>query len=196
MLDRNRSILGYLVLTAVLASCTTPIKQIELVPTDELAFQSTGKSIIVMPVTVRPRPKLGWTDPTSVPFPEASEYSFAIVSTLSRSGLFTNVVTDGEANYALSTEVIGERLLGGTSNIVFILVRYELVDTETQETIWKDNLFSHHEMSAGEVFLGSDRIAQSCEAAVRNCMEQLDDALAQALDRHLPDYQVTQATMD
>lgn len=176
---RPRSTL--VVLMLFLASCAAPLTQTDLIPEEEVTFQSTNKSVIVLPITIRERPKTGWTDPVSVSFPTADEYEFAIVNTLSRSGLFTAVVSEGPADYALSAEVIAERLAGGLNNIVLILVRYTLIDTESQDTVWTDNLLSHFEMSAEEIFVGTDRVARTFEGAVRSNMDQLDDGVARAL---------------
>jgi hypothetical protein len=90
-------------------------------------------------------------------------------------------MTEGPADYSLSAEVIGERMSGGMNNIVLILVRYTLTDTESQNAVWIENVLSHFEMSAEEVFMGADRVAKTFEGAVRNNMDQIDDCLARAL---------------
>jgi hypothetical protein len=181
VIKNNLPQLSFMVLVLFLASCATPITQSELIPQEQVMFQSTNKSVVVLPIIIGERPKPGWTDPAAVPFPSADEYRFAMVNTLSQSGLFTEVMTEGPADYSLSAEVIGERMSGGMNNIVLILVRYTLTDTESQNAVWIENVLSHFEMSAEEVFMGADRVAKTFEGAVRNNMDQIDDCLARAL---------------
>jgi hypothetical protein len=138
-----------MVLVLFLASCATPITQSELIPQEQVMFQSTNKSVVVLPIIIGERPKPGWTDPAAVPFPSADEYRFAMVNTLSQSGLFTEVMTEGPADYS--------------------------------NAVWIENVLSHFEMSAEEVFMGADRVAKTFEGAVRNNMDQIDDCLARAL---------------
>lgn len=181
MTPNCRHLALYLALALLLTSCATPVTRTELVPTEEKTFASTGKRIVVLPVTIRPRPKPGFTDPAVTSFPDADSYLYAVVNTLNQSGLFPEVKTEGTADYSLSTEVIAERILGSMNNVVLILVRYELVDNETGNTVWNENLLSHFELSAGDVFMGTERIAKALEGAVRANMDQLDDKLAHAL---------------
>lgn len=171
-----------IVISFFLASCATPVKEAELIPLEEEDFQSTGKSIIVEPVSLAKRPQPGLMDPANMTFPEADAYRFAVTNTLSKSGLFTEVKAEGAADYTLSTDVIGERMLGSMSNVVFILIRYKLVDSSTQKILWEENIFSHFELSADEEFIGATRIGKALEGAVRSNMNQLDDRLAEELN--------------
>lgn len=180
-MNKNRLLSSLIVLAVLLASCATPITRTELIPQDEAMFQSTNKSIAILPVTISDRPKPDWTEPSSVPFPTSDEYQFAMVNTLSRCGLFKEVMTEGPADYSLAAEVIGERMSGTMNNIVLILVRYTLTDMENENVLWTENLLSHFEMSAEDVFVGADRVAKTIEGAVRRNMDQLDNGLARAL---------------
>lgn len=170
------------ILSLFLVSCVTPVKQSELITLEQEDFQSTGKSILVEPVTIAERPQVGMMDPAGMKFPEADDYRFAVINTLDRSGLFTEVKSEGAANYSLSTAIIGERITGSYSNLVFILIRYKLINNHSQQIVWEDNIFSHFVLSAEQEFLGATRIGKVLEGAVRDNMNQLDDRLAEVLN--------------
>lgn len=164
----------------LIGSCATPILPTELVPADDKVFQSTGKTITVLPVRIWQRFKPGWQH-SGENFPDAEIYKNAVISTLAKSRLFTEVKNEGKADYSLSIEVIGERILGVYSNVAFILVRYELTEAETKSTIWNENIFSHFGMSVSDEFLGTKRLAKTTEGVIRNNMELLKDKLAHVL---------------
>lgn len=181
---KNISLLRWLVVPLVFltASCTTTVSKTELVPKEDQGFELTGKTISVLPVTIRPRPSVGLMDSVGLTFPEAETYRYAIITTLSQSGLFTEVKTDGDSDYSLSAEIIGERMFGGTNNVAFILVRYVLSDNLEESVIWKENLLSHFELSAEDVFVGTERVGKTFEGAFRDNMNQLDDSVAKVLE--------------
>ena len=169
-------------LSLLLASCATPVKEAELIPLGEENFKSTGKSIVIEPITLAGRPQPGLMDSAGFTFPEAKAYDFAITNTLSKSDMSTEVKTEGVADYTLTTNVVGERMLGTTSNVVFILVRYKLVETSTRNILWEENIFSHYDLSVDEEFIGATRIGKVLEGAIRENMNLLDDRLAEVLN--------------
>jgi hypothetical protein len=44
--------LSFMVLVLFLASCATPITQSELIPQEQVMFQSTNKSVVVLPIII------------------------------------------------------------------------------------------------------------------------------------------------
>lgn len=170
-------VLGLLLLSA----CATPLQGEKLVAATAVAPQhTTGKRIQVGPVTVSHVPKPSWTEPQWQHLDQAV-LTEAIVTTLTRSGLFSQVSTTGPADYRLSADVVGQQLVGTMSNISMLLVRYQLVDTVSGKTLWSENLFSFHHLSASDVFMGTDRVAQVVETAVRNNLKQLVGKISEAL---------------
>jgi hypothetical protein len=165
-----------------LSACATPLKQDQLIPeTAQVTTHATGKGIQVGPIIVAEAPKPSWTEPQWQRLNEET-FTSAIVDTLDRSGLFSTTSTAGPADYQLSAEVVDQKLVGTMSNIMLLLVRYQLTDIITGNILWTENLLSFHHLSAADVFMGADRVAQVVETAVRQNLQQL----VVRLDANLP----------
>ena len=148
--------LGGFVSILLLASCAAPINKTAVTPTQVTLFESTGKTITILPVVIRPQPKIGLTD-TIHSMPEPDTYRDVIVDTVRNIGLFSDVKKNGDSDYVLSSVVIGERLIGTVNNIGMFLIRYELSDMRTGSIIWDENIFSYSMLSATDVFTGHER---------------------------------------
>jgi len=165
-----------------LGACATPLKQEQLIPeTVQVTTHTTGKGIQVGPVVVAEVPKPSWTEPQWQRLNQET-FTSAIVDTLDRSGLFSTTSTAGPADYRLSAEVVAQKLVGTMSNIMLLLVRYQLTDMASGNILWTENLLSFHHLSAADVFMGTDRVAQVVETAVRQNLQQL----VARLDENLP----------
>ena len=172
-----------LVATLILLSgCSVPITKMGMTPTTITQYASSGKTISVRPVVIRPQPKPGFLQDAPT-MPDADTYRSAIVDTLGLTGLFTEVKTDGVADYSLSSEVIGQRMLGTMYNITLFLIRYELTDLNSNKVLWRENVFSHHELSAADVFMGMERTKQTVEVGTRKNMAQLGTKVGEVLSR-------------
>ena len=116
--------------------------------------------------------------------PDADLYREAIIGTLERTELFSAVKASGSADYSMSTEVIGERVLGGASNIGLFLIRYEVTDLKSGNKIWSENIFTYSLLSAEQVFAGWERIPKVIETAVSANMKELAAGIGKALSTH------------
>jgi hypothetical protein len=161
-----------IVQTLLIAGCVAPAVKSELVPARVATYPLTGKSILVAPVTIRPQPKPGFLMDVP-PRLDGKAFRAAIVNTLAGTKLFTAVMTQGDADYTLSADVVGQRQQGGTSNIELLLVRYTLSETQSGKELWAGNLLSHSEMSAAEVFMGNERMKLVLQEAARDNLKQL-----------------------
>ena len=165
-----------------LSACATPLKQEQLIPETVRAItHATNKGIQVDPVLIAEAPKPSWTEPKWQRLNQET-FTSAIVDTLDRSGLFSTTSIVGPADYRLSVEVVDQKLVGTMSNIMLLLVRYQLTDTTSANILWTENLLSFHHLSAADVFMGTDRVAQVVETAVRQNLQQL----VVRLDANLP----------
>lgn len=172
-------LLPLLMVALLLGGCAATVEKTELIPSGIDTYKSTGKTIYISPVTIRPQPKPGFLM-DEPPRLDSETLRETIVSTLSQTGLFTEVRIQGEADYILSTDVIGQRQLGALSNVELLLVRYRLTDTSERE-IWSGNLFSHFELSASQVFMGIERTRKVLEGATRDNMTKLGNEMSNIL---------------
>jgi hypothetical protein len=173
-------ILAVVTLLLLLQGCATPVTQASMTPTHLGSHRQTGKTLVVRPVVIRPQPGIGLVD-TIHSMPDAAQYREAIVTTLGHTGLFSEVRTEGDADYVLATDVVGERLIGGLNNIGMFFIRYELTNTASGRAAWQENIFSHAMLSASEMPLGGTRASRVIELGVSDNMSQLAARLADAL---------------
>ena len=166
----------FITLALLLAGCATPVKESALTPSDIAAYSTTGKSIVVAPVVVRPQPKPGFLM-DEPPRLDGKTFRQAIVDTLKKTNLFSSIQVSGEADYTLAADIIGQRQLGTLSNIELLLVRYTLFDVANRREVWTANILSHFELSAEQVFMGMERSTQVLEGASRANMNQLGEQL-------------------
>jgi hypothetical protein len=168
------------VVTLLLQGCATPVTQAGMTPTHLGSYHQTGKTLVVRPVVIRPQPGIGLVD-TIHSMPAAAQYREAIVTTLGRTGLFSEVRTEGDADYVLATDVVGERLIGSLNNIGMFFIRYELTNTASGRAAWQENIFSDAMLSASQIPLGGERASRVIELGVSDNMSQLAARLADAL---------------
>jgi hypothetical protein len=167
-------------LAYLLTGCVTPVKKSELIPLDQETYATTGKSLYVAPVVIRPQPKPGFLM-DEPPRLDSETFREVVIYTLKNTELFSAVTMNDAADYHLSVEVIGQRQLGTLSNIELLLVRYRLFDAARKQEVWAANLLSHFELSAEQVFMGMERSTQVLEGASRANLAQLADQLGQVL---------------
>lgn len=181
-MKRSTALILLTVQLLLLAGCAAPVVKSDLVPARVAAYSSTGKSVLVAPVTIRPQPKPGFLMDVP-PRLDGETFRDAIVDTLTGTRLFAAVMTQGNAEYTLSADIIGQRQLGGVSNVELLLVRYTLVDAKSGRELWAGNLLSHFELSAAEVYLGNKRMKLVLQAATRDNLKQLGAQMGTLLTR-------------
>lgn len=156
-----------------LATYARPVDPGLMIPDVGLTpVQSTGKTILVSPVTVSKMPEASWMG-TRHDRIGPDIYTRAIVDTLTQTGLFMKVSTEGEENYQLSVDVADQQLIGGLSNIMLLLIRYRLTEETSGDVLWSENILSHYHLAASDEFMGAERSPKVAEGAVRHNLKQL-----------------------
>ena len=164
----------------VLGGCAVTVEKAELIPLNVATYPSTGKTIYIAPVTARPQPKPGFLM-NEPPRLDGETYRNAIAGTLRRTRLFSDIQTSGNADYTLTADIVGQRILGGASNVGLLLVHYSLVESENNREIWSGNLFSHFESTAEKVFYGGERVRRLLERLARDNMSKLGKKMGDVL---------------
>ena len=105
----------------------------------------------------------------------------AIVATLHRTKLFSDISMNENADYILTADVVGQRVIGATSNIGLLLVHYSLVESVNNREVWRENIFSHFEITAEETFYGGERVRRLLETLARDNLSNLGKAIGNRL---------------
>jgi len=164
----------------ILGGCAVTVEKADLTPSHVVTYKSTGKTIYVTPVTIRPQPKPGFLM-NEPPRLDSETFRNAIVATLHRTKLFSEISKNDNADYILTADVVGQRVIGGASNIGLLLVHYSLVESGNNRKIWRGNIFSHFETTAEDIFYGGERVRRLLETLTRDNLSKLGKAIGNRL---------------
>lgn len=172
-MKKKQEIINALILlffVVILANCTVkaPDPQYMIPDIDYSTFASTGKTLKIVEVKGGIK-----TDPMGKPTIENEGFQKALISTLRKSGLFKEVLTDGKSDYELSTEIVAQKHHPGFSITSSLFVKYSLIETKSNQEIWKENIYSQYEADFEEAALGQDRATKANEGAVRENLNKL-----------------------
>ena len=107
----------------------------------------------------------------------------ALRESIEKSGLFSRIST-GASRYKLAA-FIGrvEQPSFGFSMTVTMEVSYSLTDTQSDRSVWTQNVVSTHTTPAGEAFAGVTRLRLATEGAAK---DNIADAIAKISALNLP----------
>lgn len=158
----------------LLAACS--IKTEGLIPDSPVATSTRfDKTVRVMPVAGGRASSFG-----REAYITNEQYFEALRRTLADSGLFAQVVDQGDADYLLFSEIITITTEGGISPLYAIVVQYWLVEPRRGEEIWRKGINSRHQVNWNEAFAGATRIIMAVEGATKENLTQLVQALSRA----------------
>jgi len=169
-------LLNITLFTFLISSCATEVTKTEVIPKDVKTYTSTGKSILISPVTVIPGPKGDIF--VSIPTIDGDTYQKAISAGLTKSNLFTRVEISGTTDYTLTTEILGQRTIGAYISVELFFVRYELNESGSGRTLWSENIFTYAMLSPDDIYVGDERRVAVLESASRENINILIEKLA------------------
>ena len=108
------------------------------------------------------------------------QFKQSLVQALDESGMFRDVVTEGNADLEMSAEFIAQGQGSGLNYMSALVVEYLIVDGASQDEVWSDAYNSRHEVTVGEALSGSKRTVWAAEGSVRKNIAQLLEGLAEA----------------
>ncbi|BBO85765.1 hypothetical protein DSCO28_63310 [Desulfosarcina ovata subsp. sediminis] len=111
---------------------------------------------------------------------ESTELRKALVDSITASGIFQRVVSNGQADYNLSVKslLVDQRQNEYSDVISKVMIRYMLFDSKTQQLIWKEDIKSLAKVSIKEAYIGPKRFNGSLENAVKINLNQLVEKLS------------------
>jgi S-adenosylmethionine:diacylglycerol 3-amino-3-carboxypropyl transferase len=71
------------------------------------------------------------------------------------------------------TEIISQKNLGAYTITSTLFVNYKLVETTTNQEVWKENIFSQYEAKFDVAFYGQTRLKRAQERVVQDNLTQL-----------------------
>jgi hypothetical protein len=162
---------------AFISGCASGPQVVSMIPTlDTSPRTSTKKSVEIVDVT-------GGEETNSLGLSSIDSKSFkeALMKTLEQSGLFEELVPNQRGDYQLHTQIVSQELLAGFTITTTLLVRYKLIETHSDEVLWKENIFSHYDAEFSEALVGVTRARKANEGAVRDNLSQLVGKLTDVL---------------
>jgi len=168
----------FLLSVIFIVGCTPPLVKEAMVPeASQKQIVVSGKTVSVGAVTGGKKTVQG-----GLPWIDDSSFQDALTTALDRSGLFQKVVIEPQGNYLISAEIVSQKMSGTFDNSIDLFIHYELVDKVDTKILWKNNFFSHYELSVSDVFDGAKRRRRLQETAVRDNLSQFLDQLRSFLE--------------
>ena len=125
------------------------------------------------------------TDPMWASRVSDADLATAISDSLSSTGLFSSVVTIGQADYVLNATLvkIDQPMMGFTMSVGVEIV-WSVVPKAQKKTVWERLVSTRQEKTVGDAFAGVTRLRMATEAAVK---ENIRQALMQLSEAPLPE---------
>jgi hypothetical protein len=137
---------------------------------NESDFISTNKTLTIGEVTGKKE-----TDVLGLPMSniEDEDLKAAMVKTFIDSGIFKEVFIEKTGGYQLSANIISQKIEGGFSNTLPLVVRYNFIENESGKVLWEGNLFSQKSLSVTDEFAGAVRTSKLREITIQDNLNQL-----------------------
>lgn len=148
----------------LIIGCAASPELMNMIPKDEtLVFESTGKSIKIGNATGGNE-----TNPMGYSKINSRDFRLALIESLRKSNLFAKLISEGDADYHLTTELVTQdQPAFGLNLTVTLKVIYILTNTLTGEKLFDKLIASSYTAGMGEAFVASTRLTKANEGAVR-----------------------------
>lgn len=169
-IGENLKMFLFLLVAVMLVSCATAPEKNKMVPyIDYSVFASSSCTLKI--TEIKGGEATGW----DVPKIDNETFKDALINTLRKSGLFTEIFTDHHGDYELDAEIVSQKVQPGLEAYAALFVHYRLVETKTNQTIWKENIFSQNDA------FGANQGKDVVEGVARNNLTQLVRKLSEIL---------------
>ena len=178
--EKIKPIILFLLIMTFITGCAAryrPSKASMIPSTSQSSFFSSDKILKVENVL---GPPITFTSPSYKINPQ--DFTEALNDALKNSRIFKKIITEEQADYRLQTEIISQEVTTGFNMEAILFVHYTLIDTKTNQVVWKENLVSQYTSTFEDAFEGSARAKLATEGVVRNNLTQLLNKLSKVLD--------------
>lgn len=161
---RNIKTILLLVGIALMAGCASSPQLLDMIPKDEkLVFESTGKSLKIVRATGGEE-----TNPMGSSKINAKDYKLALIESIKKSNLFTQVSFDNISDYELTATILSQDQPAiGLDMTVTLTVAYVIKSSSTGDKVFDKPITASYTASVGEAFVGVTRLRKANEGAVR-----------------------------
>lgn len=153
------------ILCAFSVGCATQTRPMEELTTQVKTkhYASTDYTISVVSVSGGEKTQQSaWV--MNTPKVDNEQFRNLLLGSIKKSGLFREVTSKSSGDLLLNAEIIFQEMtVGGLTNTLMLLVKYELTDSSTGGVVFKENIYTQTELSAGDVFAGNIRIVRLLE---------------------------------
>jgi hypothetical protein len=113
-----------------------------------------------------------------------SDFSEAIKTSITQSGLFSKIAAAGAADYDLNVQIVRlDQPMMGLAMTVTMESTWRLTRRNDQKTVWEKGIITPFTAKMGEAFVGTTRLRLANEGAAR---ENIKDAITQMGALKLP----------
>lgn len=178
-IKQNLRYILIIIIMALLTSCATaPIADKMLPSLDYSRYVSTNKTLRVTEVTGGEE-----TNPIMGSKIDGEGFQKAIISALTKTGMFKEVVLEDNGDYELHTDIVSQQLERALTMSVILFVHYELTDTKSDQNVWEESIISQYDAKFEEAFSGDVRARKAHEGAVRDNLSKLLLKLSEVLEK-------------
>lgn len=163
---------------ALLTGCATPSKPEAMVAALATPVHRSKQSVAVQVQGGKATSSAGASQISS------DDFARALRESIQKAGLFASVADGGAARYRLDA-FIGQldQPMFGFSLTVKLEVEYTLVDTQSNQSVWRKSVVGEHTAGASEAFAATTRLRLANEGAARqNIQKMIEEVSALKLD--------------
>lgn len=165
--NRKLALALALIVAGLLGGCASPANRAAMVPTTTQVQKALGNSVKVQTAGGS---ETGAMDSSNI---ADDDLKAAIESALSQSGLFKQVIQQGNSEYELSVRITSLRKpLAGFSMTVDMETAWSLVRVSDRKAVFQKSITSSYTASMSEAFAGATRLRMAVEGATRENIAQ------------------------
>jgi hypothetical protein len=152
----------FCVLALIIAGCATPAKPTAMIPGSYDIKNKHPYSVYVETAGGNETSPL-WTSQLS-----DEDFSEALVTAITNSGLFSKVINGKDADYLLEVIILSLNQPGaGFDMTVSMVANWELTKIATNQQIWSDLIASKFTATGSDSFVGIERLRIATEGAAK-----------------------------
>jgi hypothetical protein len=101
------------------------------------------------------------------------DFMSALEESIKKSGVFQQVIKDGDADYLLEVFILGlDQPIAGFNMEVKIATNWKITEMRSQKEVWQKNIITNHTATVGDAFAGVARVRVANEGAAKKNIQR------------------------